>query len=113
MKELTKGERLKLLRQLRGLTQDQLARKSDTHQSVVSQMEKANVWLTFKEAESFADALKVDTAYFFEMPDADAVKYLICEMVDSVRLDKKLSILDYAKIHRDAQVWNEVYGVGK
>ena len=84
------GERIRELRKIRGLTQEQLAELVDVEQKHVSRLELGKSFPTIERLEKIADALNVQLRDFFEyvhLSDLDSRAKSIEEMLKCLNDD--------------------------
>ncbi len=60
------GERLKQLRQDRGLSQEELAKKAGLHRTTAGKIERAKTGVSLDTIERLADVLRIDEKELFD-----------------------------------------------
>lgn len=95
---LQPGERLKLIREERKLSQKELCKLSGTSQSVISRIEKDDIPLTRKQAEKMAEALCV------------GADYLLYGDVDKKDAPVNQTMIDWLWEHKEERerIWEEI-----
>ena len=92
------GKRVKILRELRNLTQEQLAEKSGTSSQYISALERGQKNATVEMLEKIATALGVQPVILFsfdselDQPSKQTVKQLL-DQLDGRQLQKALKII--------------------
>lgn len=60
------GERVRLIRKKKGLSQEQLAFKADLHRTYIGMIERAEKNITLLNIEKIANALEIEIPHLFE-----------------------------------------------
>ena len=88
------GQRVKLLRELRSLTQEQLAEQVETTSQYVSSLERGLQNVTLSTLEKLANALGVEifSLFSFDSKDIRITKQSLKKLIDDVD-DKKIEVI--------------------
>lgn len=87
-------QNLKHLRNLRGLTQEQLAEKADVNQATISKIEKGTANFTMEMIQKIAAALNVSPAELFGLPELQQRVVDAVNAIDPSKQDAAIVVLE-------------------
>lgn len=70
------GDRLRILRKTKGLTQAQLGERADLHHTYIGAIERGEKNISIKILDRLARALNVEIRVFFEFPKDNSYEYV-------------------------------------
>ena len=100
------GEKVRVLRKAKGLTQEQLGRQAKLHHTYIGAIERAECNLSMDNIEKIAKALGIDTAELFtfssRLTAVSAVDRMLIEISGALKNSDEKSLAHVQAIIREA-----------
>ena len=105
---MTVYERIRMLREMRGMSQDELAKKVGYNgRSMISRIESGQIDLQISKVEAIAVALGVGTPYLFGTDEHQENKDIALQLSNLINKAADLDDLDLAKLQERADTMLE------